>query len=114
MRFFVAVVHRFLQVCPQTKSLQVSLNSFYKGSNAKASTETSKEQILQGHPMRQWKSSYAIASTESSNARTFTEISMEELLQGHQIGQWKKSFAIACAESSNARAPTETGRVPIQ
>ena len=80
-------------------------NSFHKGSNAKVSTETSKEKFLQGHPMGQWKSSYAIASTESSNARTFAETSMEELLQGHPMGQWKKSFAIACAESSNARAP---------
>jgi hypothetical protein len=90
----------------------------------------------------QWKSSYAIASTESSNARapaeismeellqgyiqwdngrvlrnnarTFAEISMEELLQGHPMGQWKQSFAIACAESSNARAPAETRRVPMQ
>ena len=78
------------------------------------STETSKEKFLQGHPMGQWKSSDAIAFTESSNARTFTETSMEELLQGHPIGQWKKSFAIACAESFNARAPTETGRVPTQ
>ena len=114
MRFFVAVVYRFLQVCPQTNSLQVSLNSLCKGSNAKASTQTSKGKILQAHPMGQWKSSYAIASTESSNARTFTEISTEELPQRHPIGQWQKSFAIACAESSNARAPAETRRVPMQ
>jgi hypothetical protein len=88
-------------------------NSFYKGSNAKAPTETSKETFLQRHPMGQWKSSYAIAFTKSSNARTFTETSMEELLQRHSMGQRKKSFAIACAEKSNARAFTETsnGRV---
>ena len=70
-----------LELVQQLPMGEFLCNSFYKGSNAKASTETSKEQFLQGHPIGQWKNSDATASAESSNARTFTETSMEELLQ---------------------------------